>query len=134
MLKVSTVKFSKQREAIKLYLQNNKTHPTATKIYEDLREEFPNISLGTVYRNLNFLAEKGEILKISCDDGSDHFDGNPKPHYHFICRKCHCVTDLSVPSLDHIDVLAAANFGGTIEGHVTYFYGICEECKNHEQG
>lgn len=131
---MSTVKFSKQREAIKLYLQNNKTHPTATKIYEDLREEFPNISLGTVYRNLNFLAEKGEILKISCDDGSDHFDGNPKPHYHFICRKCHCVTDLSVPSLDHIDVLAAANFGGTIEGHVTYFYGICEECKNHEQG
>lgn len=125
---MSTTKFSKQREAIKTYLQHTKSHPTASTVYEDLREEFPNISLGTVYRNLNFLVEKGEIIKISCDDGSDHFDGNIEPHYHFICRKCRKVMDLDLPSLDHIDILAGSNFKGKIQGHVTYFYGICEDC------
>lgn len=128
---LSTVKYSKQREAIKTYLQHTYSHPTAAKVYEDLRTEYPNISLGTVYRNLNFLVEQGEIMKISCDDGSDHYDGNPKPHYHFVCRKCGQVTDLEIPSLDHINVLAASNFDGTIEGHVTYFYGICKECKDN---
>lgn len=112
-----------------MYLKSSHLHPTATMIYEDLREQFPNISLGTVYRNLNFLVEHGEIMKIPSDDGSEHYDGNVIPHYHFICRKCNEVTDLAVPDLDHINVLAAANFEGTIEGHVTYFYGICKNCK-----
>lgn len=127
---MSTIKHSKQREAIKTYLQNTCSHPTAAKIYEDLRVEYPNISLGTVYRNLSFLVEQEEILKISCDDGSDHYDGNPKPHYHFVCRKCSQVTDLEIPSLDHINILAASNFNGTIEGHVAYFYGVCKNCMN----
>lgn len=126
---MSTVKYSKQREAIKVYLQHNHSHPTAAKVYEDLRLDYPNISLGTVYRNLNFLVEQGEIMKISCDDGSDHYDGNVTPHYHFICRKCNQVTDLAIPSLDHINILANSMFNGTIEGHVTYFYGVCEECE-----
>lgn len=126
---MSTVKYSKQREAIKVYLQHSHSHPTAAKVYEDLRIDYPNISLGTVYRNLNFLVEQGEIMKISCDDGSDHYDGNVAPHYHFVCRKCNQMTDLAIPSLDHINILASSEFGGTIEGHVTYFYGICEKCK-----
>lgn len=130
---LSTTKYSKQREAIKVYLQHSHSHPTATKVYEDLREEFPNISLGTVYRNLNFLVEHGEIMKIPCDDGSEHYDGNVTPHYHFVCRKCQQVTDLAIPALDHINVLAATNFEGEIEGHVTYFYGKCKACKEQEQ-
>lgn len=125
---MATIKYSKQREAIKVYLQHSCSHPTAAKVYEDLRAEYPNISLGTVYRNLNFLVEQGEVIKIACDDGSDHYDGNLTPHYHFICRKCGQVTDIDIPSLDHINVLASSNFEGTIDGHVTYFYGVCKEC------
>lgn len=125
---MSTIKYSKQREAIKTYLQHTSSHPTAAKVYEDLRVEYPNISLGTVYRNLNLLVEQGEIMKISCDDGSDHYDGNPAPHYHFVCRNCGQVTDLDIPSLDHINILASSNFEGTIDGHVTYFYGLCKNC------
>ncbi|SET60225.1 Fur family transcriptional regulator [[Clostridium] polysaccharolyticum] len=128
---MSTIKYSKQREAIKTYLQHSSSHPTAAKVYEDLRVEYPNISLGTVYRNLNFLVEQSEIVKISFDDGSDHYDGNITPHYHFICKKCGQVTDIAVPSLDHINVLASANFEGSIKGHVTYFYGVCKDCLAH---
>lgn len=127
---MTTIKFSRQRESIKNYLYHTTSHPTAAKIYDALRIEYPNISLGTVYRNLNFLVENGDIIKISCDDGSDHYDGNVNPHYHFMCKKCHQVVDLDMPPLSQIDILANANFGGEIEGHFTYFYGTCEKCKN----
>ena len=79
------LKYSKQREAIKNFLVTRYDHPTAETVYLNIRKEFPNISLGTVYRNLNLLAEIGEIQKLSSGIGPDRFDGNPAPHYHFIC-------------------------------------------------
>ncbi len=121
-------KYSRQREAIKDYLAQTKEHPTADTVYMHIRKIYPNISLGTVYRNLNLLAEQGEILKINCQDGCDRFDGNPKPHYHFICSKCGKVMDLEMESIDHINVIAGAGFHGRIIGHVTFFYGLCPEC------
>lgn len=106
-----------------------KDHPTADVVYTNVRKEYPNISLGTVYRNLSLLSERGEIMKISTGDGPDRFDGNPLPHYHFICKKCGRVLDLEMESIDQIDKIANANFGGVVEGHVAYFYGSCENCK-----
>lgn len=125
---MATIKYSRQREAIKLYIINTKSHPTADTIYLHIKKEFPNISLGTVYRNLNLLYENGEILKISCGDGSDRFDGNTHPHSHFICTKCKNIFDLNMESIDHINTIAQANFNGKVIGHITYFYGICSEC------
>lgn len=125
---MATLKFSRQREAIKSYLAQTKEHPTADTVYMNIRNTYPNISLGTVYRNLNLLAEQGEILKINCQDGSDRFDGNPKPHYHFLCTKCGRVLDLEMESIDHINVIANASFRGKVEGHMTYFYGLCPDC------
>jgi Fur family peroxide stress response transcriptional regulator len=122
-------KYSRQREAIKEYLAGTKAHPTADTVYMNLRQVYPNISLGTVYRNLNLLAEQGEIMKLNCQDGCDRFDGNPKPHYHFLCNQCGSVLDIEMESIDHINVIAGANFAGKIEGHVTFFYGICPECS-----
>lgn len=122
------LKHSKQREAIKSFLVGRYDHPTAETVYLGIKEEFPNISLGTVYRNLSVLADIGEIQKLSTGMGADRFDGNPAPHYHFICRECGCVLDLSVEGLDHINVLAGQGFDGEIEGHITYFYGKCPEC------
>ena len=63
--------------------------------------------------------------------GPDRFDGNPAPHYHFICKHCGSVLDLSVDGLDHINVLANQGFDGEIEGHITYFYGKCADCKKN---
>ncbi|WP_167957101.1 Fur family transcriptional regulator [Anaerosporobacter faecicola] len=126
---MATQKFSRQREAIKEYLASTTCHPTADTVYLNIKKEYPNISLGTVYRNLNLLAEQGEILKISCGDGSDHFDGNVHPHYHFLCKHCGSVLDLRMESIDHINTIASASFPGQIDGHTVYFYGLCEDCK-----
>lgn len=123
-----TIKYSRQREAIANYLSSTKEHPTADTIYMNMKEQFPNISLGTVYRNLNLLIEQGEIIKLSCGDSCDRFDGNPLPHYHFICTDCNRVLDLEMESIAHINVIANANFKGIIEGHNTFFYGKCPDC------
>ena len=123
-------KYSRQRESIKQFLAGRHDHPTAETIYAALREEYPNLSLGTVYRNLNLLARLGEIRKLSAVSGPDRFDGNTSPHYHFICRQCGCMLDLSVNVLDHINILAGQGFDGKIEGHVAYFYGICPACQS----
>ncbi len=122
-------KYSKQREAIKEYLSQTKEHPTADTVYTNIRAILPNISLGTVYRNLNLLAEQGEILKINCQDGSVHFDGKLDRHYHFICNDCGKICDIEMESIDFINKIASANFGGKIDGHTVHFYGKCPECK-----
>ena len=123
------IKFSRQRESIKNNLMGRTDHPTAETVYSDIRQEYPNISLGTVYRNLSLLADLGEIQKISTENGPDRFDGNSKPHYHFFCTNCNSVLDLKMKNIDLINVIAAEEFAGLIEGHITRFYGLCPECK-----
>ena len=80
---MANLKYSRQREAIKDYLSSVTTHPTADTVYLNVKQEFPNISLGTVYRNLNLLAEIDDAIKISTPNGGDRFDGRTMPHYHF---------------------------------------------------
>jgi Fur family peroxide stress response transcriptional regulator len=125
---MQTLKYSRQREAIKEFLMTRTDHPTADTVYANIRQEFPNISLGTVYRNLSLLSDIGEILKLSTGQGGDRFDGNATPHYHFICTECSSVIDLEVKNLDHINELAGVNFTGQVDGHFTYFYGKCGNC------
>ena len=73
---MKTLKYSRQRESIKTCLMNRHDHPTADTLYMSIREEYPNISLGTVYRNLNLLVELGEVRKLSCGEGADRFDAD----------------------------------------------------------
>lgn len=123
-----SLKYSRQREAIKDFLATRKDHPTADTVYLNVKEEFPNISLGTVYRNLTLLSDIGEILRLRVGDGVDHFDFTVDPHYHFICMSCGSVIDLEMDSIDSINDTAGAGFTGQVEGHVTYFYGTCNDC------
>lgn len=122
------LKYSRQRESIKNFLMGRSDHPTAETIYQNLRKEYPKISLGTVYRNLALLTELGEIQTISTGAGPDRFDGNAKPHYHFICRHCGSVLDLKMQGLEHINLLAQHEFQGEIESHTAFFYGKCKDC------
>nr|WP_318682838.1 transcriptional repressor [uncultured Acetatifactor sp.] len=126
------LKYSRQREMIKDFLMTRHDHPTADIVYMNVRRQNPNISLGTVYRNLSLLADIGEIQRLRLGDGTDHFDADTSPHYHFICTKCGCVMDLKMESLESITDIAGADFDGTIDGHVTYFYGTCGECAKSE--
>ncbi|MBO5292845.1 MAG: transcriptional repressor [Lachnospiraceae bacterium] len=129
---MAALKYSRQREAIKEFLLSRKDHPTADMVYTSLREEYPNLSLGTVYRNLSLLADRGEILRLRVGDGTDHFDADVSPHYHFICTGCGSVIDLEMENIDQIEDIAGVNFNGQIYGHVTYFYGKCGACCKRE--
>lgn len=122
------LKHSKQRDMIMTFLMSRKDHPTADTVYMNVRKEYPNISLGTVYRNLTLLSDMGEIRRLRVGDGVDHFDADTSPHYHFVCSDCGSVVDLEMDSIDHIQEIAGAGFDGQIAGHVTYFYGSCGSC------
>ncbi|QNM04610.1 Fur family transcriptional regulator [Qiania dongpingensis] len=130
---MKTLKYSRQRESIKEFLATRKDHPTADTVYVNIRQLYPNISLGTVYRNLSLLASLGEICKVSCGDGVEHFDSNTEPHYHFICRECGCVQDVPLDPLNDLDRMASNRFEGTIEGHTTLFFGTCRNCTEKVQ-
>ena len=126
-------KYSRQRESIKTCLMGRRDHPTADHVYLSIRQEFPNISLGTVYRNLALLASLGEIIKITVD-GADRFDAHVEPHSHFICKNCHQVLDLHVENEELIQAQAQKNFPGQIEGHVVQYFGLCSTCLKEQQG
>lgn len=122
------IKHSKQRECILNHLVMRTDHPTAEAVYLSIREEFPKISLATVYRNLSLLAEMGTIQKLSTGSGPDRFDGMPYQHNHFICDQCGEVIDLQMDSISHIDEIAGRDFDGHITGHSIFFHGICPHC------
>ena len=90
------LKRSRQREMIKSFLMGRKDHPTADVIYSNLKQQDPNLSLGTVYRNLTLLSDMGEILRLRVGDGVDHFDADTSEHYHFVCTECGSVIDLDM--------------------------------------
>lgn len=122
------LKYSRQREAIKEFVMNREDHPTADVVYLNVRKEFPNISLGTVYRNLTLLSDLGELSRLRIGDGVDHFDAITMPHYHFICRRCKAVHDLKIPIREEMNTAAAEGCEGVIEDHTAYFYGTCKDC------
>ena len=125
---MAELKYSRQREAILNFLITRNDHPTADAVYMNIKEEYPNISLGTVYRNLQLLTSIGKIQKIKVGDGTDHFDADTSPHNHFYCRKCGSVIDLDMENIDGISDIAARNFDGIIESYMICFTGVCGKC------
>ncbi len=128
------LKYSRQRESIKKYLANTKEHPTADMVYTNIRKQYPNISLGTVYRNLNLLVDQGDVIKFTTGDGSDRFDGKTSKHYHFVCTECSEVSDLFMDDdfINMINKSASSGFKGEIFGHDTLFYGVCKKCIENQ--
>lgn len=132
---MATLKYSRQRASIRDYLIHTHDHPTADMVYLHVRKEYPNISLGTVYRNLNLLADMGDILKITTPNGGDRFDGRTDPHYHITCSHCGNVYDLELPPEHRYEINDIANehYDGEILSHSITFSGICRHCleKKH---
>ena len=128
-------RFSRQRAAIVDALHARCDHPTAEMLYRTLRQTHPNISLGTVYRNLTLLEEQGEALRIYSKDGPDRFDGITAPHNHLQCRGCGAMVDLPTDvSLDLAKVRAdAARSGMAVDHHQVVFFGLCAACRDRAQ-
>ena len=126
--------YSRQREIILETLKSNVVHPTAEYIYSILQKENPKISLATLYRNLNQLAEHGIIKKIDGLEQSSHYDHNTHAHYHFICDNCKKVYDISSAIAPELVKRAEAETDFQILGHDIVFHGICKECKNRQEG
>jgi len=122
-----TLKYSRQREYIKSCLAATNAHPTANDIYLAVKEEYPKISLGTVYRNLSLLVELGEAKRLTDTNGTDHFDAITRPHAHFVCAACQQIRDF--PSILEAAAEAfASGFEGEITDYDIYFYGKCPAC------
>ena len=127
------LKYSRQREAIAQFLHSCTEHPTADVVYENVRKEFPHISLGTVYRNLNLLVERHEAMKITSKGGSDRFDARMVPHYHFICTVCNCVKDVLMPPIPQVEQEAVLYTNDVILKHDINYYGVCAECNEKQK-
>jgi Fe2+ or Zn2+ uptake regulation protein len=119
---------SKQRARILELLYQTKKHPTAMMIFEELRREFPSLSLGNVYRNLNILVEQGLVRELKMGSTFDRFDGNVAPHYHFVCEKCGEISDLDLPHNKEINNKVQAMTNGRVNYHRLEFYGTCAKC------
>lgn len=124
------MKYSKQRELVLKILQENVVHPTADTLYEMIKKEMPSISLATVYRNLNLLAENGLISKVEGVDGVQRFDHNLHPHYHFICTKCNKVYDIPHDIAPDLLTQVNAKTGLIVESCELSCKGICNDCRS----
>lgn len=130
---MAALKYSRQRESIKEFLMTRTDHPTADMVYENMKLIYPNISLGTVYRNLSLLSDLGEIKKLSSFGGADRFDGRTEPHCHFMCTDCGCVIDLETENMQDILKSAGEHFNGKITDCSARFFGVCEDCMKREK-
>jgi Fur family peroxide stress response transcriptional regulator len=117
-------RLTNQKKIILNYLKITKNHPSAKQVYFQVKRKLPQISLGTVYRVLNQLKEKGEIKEILTE--VSHFDGDLASHSHFICQKCKNIFDI----FEKISELKNKNLKvGKVKDYQVIFYGVCKKCK-----
>ncbi len=125
----TTLRVTKQRQVLLDELSKVRTHPTADELYQMVRKRLPRVSLGTVYRNLELMAENGMIQKLEVGGTQKRFDGNAAPHYHIRCQKCSRVDDLSLPLDLDVERQAREYTDFTILRHNLEFSGFCPDCQ-----
>lgn len=122
-------RMTKQKRVIFEILKNTDAHPTADYIYQEARKVLPNISLGTVYRNLRVLLEQGDILELNYGSTFSRYDGNPSDHYHFMCKKCGKVQDVTLDLKAMLEEEVREKMDLEFEEHRLEFYGVCIDCQ-----
>ena len=121
--------YSKKREAILKALRSTTSHPTAEWVYRTLKPEYPDLSLGTVYRNLTQFKNDGVIVSLGTVNGQERYDGNIKPHTHFVCSNCHAVLDVPGDFISEGQVEETAReMGVRIDSSDVMLRGLCGEC------
>jgi len=121
---------SRQKKVILRVLKGTTSHPTADWIYGQVKKEIPNISLGTVYRNLKMLRQEGEILELGLAGTLSRFDGKAQNHYHFRCEQCGRIFDVNEQMNEDINERVARKMGFKVSRHRLEFYGLCKDCQS----
>jgi Fur family peroxide stress response transcriptional regulator len=120
-----------QRIALLRLLAASDGHPSASQLYEQIRDQFPTTSLATVYKTLNVLKEIDEVLELGFSGDDNRYDGNkPYPHPHLICSRCQKILDLEVRLAQSLIQEVAQSSGYQIVGHRLDFYGLCPDCQD----
>jgi Fur family peroxide stress response transcriptional regulator len=130
MMNDTVRKHSKKRDAILKLVRSTKTHPGAQWIYDQLKSDIPDLSLGTVYRNIGIFREEGLLDSVGAVNGEERFDADTSPHSHAVCTVCGTILDLP----DETGARLAGEYQAEIPGFIidkrhAVFYGICKECS-----
>lgn len=119
-----------QRVALLKIIAASEGHPSATQIFEQMRQHFPTTTLATVYKTLTLLKEIGEVLELEFSGAENRYDGNkPYPHLHLLCIKCRRIIDPETEQLSHLPTKVARTTGYQIVGQRFDLYGVCPECQ-----
>ena len=133
MAQVQT-RMTRQREVILEELRKTKTHPTADELYSIVRERLPRISLGTVYRNLDFLADSGEIRRLEAAGSTKRFDGDISRHQHVRCIQCGRIGDvMDMHEAPSVEGMSVEGFSSVLSSRIEYD-GICSACAGRVRG
>lgn len=124
------MRLTRQRKLILDQLRQTRSHPTAIEVYDEVRKFMPNISLGTVYRNLDVLSKTGAIQKIETCGDQKRFDGTPEDHLHIICSGCGKIQDIKSELDINIDNLTDIDSDFTIIGFRFEILGFCPDCES----
>ncbi|MFG6350129.1 MAG: transcriptional repressor [Oscillospiraceae bacterium] len=132
---MAIVRQSKKRDAMLAFLRTTTRHPSADQVYRRLKPEYPDLSLATVYRNLGQLCEQGLIKRVGTVDGQERYDGEVRPHSHFICNRCGSILDLPwvSPGEDWAGQLSV-QYGFRAESLESIVRGLCKDCKDFNIG
>ena len=132
-LRKAGLRVTMPRLAICRVLAQSREHPTAVQLHAQLRQQFPSLSLATIYNTLNALQSLGLVHDLGqAGDGQKHFDANTSPHANLICVRCHQIRDLDDRALERIRDRVSLRSGYRILGARIAYYGICPECKRQE--
>ena len=126
-----THRYSKKRQAIYDAMLQSLEHPDAEMVYQILKPKFPDLSLGTVYRNIKGMVESGDVICVGHVDGKERYDAHVEPHAHLVCRGCGSVVDIQItePMAAQVETVAREN-GIEMDLRSLHFAGLCHECKS----
>lgn len=126
--------YSRKRVAILDALRSTKVHPTAEWVYERLKPEYPDLSLGTIYRNIKKFCAENKVRSVGVIGGQEHFDGDMTPHSHFVCDRCGAVLDINEVFFTESKLEdLSQKYGVDISGDDVIFKGVCMSCLSEER-
>lgn len=123
--------FSLKRNAIYQVLCETDAHPSARWVYDQLKPDIPDLSLGTVYRNIALFKNEGTVRVICNVNGEERYDADVKPHSHFVCNCCGKVIDVEDENMNFDFTSRLSEKGFAVESRYVIYYGICPECRNN---